>query len=508
MTINRNSLDLLQKTPYALELAVADAGTVLANTSYQTLTSLQGVATLDGLDTHPLVGKKYPGITPDPLTWPANKSDVVALSENWELRVPAGYNPVGDPAALVVVVNQAGATYDATFPASQLDEQANTRGWFALSVKCITETTWGGELACLSLDAALRSVCAAYNIDQRRIYFVAASRGGSVVARYACTRQAGHSFVPAGVVLVSPSCEMREWWSKLPPSTGTGLPGGVNDNFFQNRSHVERPDNMDGAWGDSAAVNHRFRTSSPLHFTVGSYAEYPDFTASTGASVDVSRSIGVCLKQIQTWLIYDPNDALVTFPNQADKLFTMLNGMSGSAACVRTITSVATGFHGFSLLDVAGGVTSSAIMDFFDGLQSTRYPTVAQVVACDDTDYGFVRPFRADVNDTARWTMLHNGGGVGYLLTNVTRLSRLDFDVSKDSLLRASVGTIGTPFTVSSDAGVTLRLKNLAWTPTVVNGTGILAGGANVGYSFGLDGTNSVEIQPAAVGTPMSVSFY
>ncbi|HTE04850.1 MAG TPA: hypothetical protein VK824_01550, partial [Planctomycetota bacterium] len=473
----------------------------------QAKASLAKVAALIGVGAHPLVGQKYPGVDPVPPTWPANKA-TAALGEQWELKLPKHYSPWGEPAPLVVVVNQAGSPYAFASQLTLLDDEANARGWIWLSVKCVTNLTFPGTVPSLSIDAALRSVIAQHNVDLRRIYLVGASRGAGILLSWAASRQAGASLMPAALVAFSPLLEVREWWSKLPPESGTGGPLGGNDNTLSTRAHSERPDNAAGAWNSSPAANHRFRTHGALHFEVGSYAEYPDFGPSTGALVDLTRSIGVCLRQLPTWLIYDTADPVVVIPTGCDKLFDALNALPG-IAMLRTRTTGVGQLHGLGLLDQPGGTSSAAVMDFLAPLTVNRYPASMEIVAADDVPFGITRPTRADPDDTCRYSFAQSltPTARGYVLGNVVRLARMQFDVSRDAALAAFAFSASSPFTLASSAGAVLRVKNLHHAPTSVSGTGILPGGEGTGFVFGVDGPESVEIFPAGAG-PMSVSFF
>jgi acetyl esterase/lipase len=493
-------------TPHAQELAAIEAHVTKATVTLVTKLSLSQVAAQLGIVAHPLVGQKYPGVDPQPPTWPANKA-TAALGEHWELRIPVHHSPWGPPAPIVVVVNSTGVPITGAAEGTLLDDEALARGWFYLSVKCLTNLTFPGTLASLSIDAALRSVIAKHNVDRRRIYLIGSSRGAGILMSWAASRQAGIALMPAAVVAVSPLLEVREWWSKLPPESGTGQPEGANDNVLTTRAHSERPDNLAGVWDDSREVNHRYRTHGPLHFDVGSYAEHPDAGPSPLATVDVTRSIGVSLRQVPTWVIHDTEDPVVVIPTGCDKFHEMMTGLAGGGT-ERTVTTGVGSLHGFGLLDVPGGVTAAAVMDFFASKTCNPCPPSMEVVAADDIPFGITRPLRADVDDTCRYTFAQSltPAGKGYVLGNVVRLARIEFDVSRDAALASFDFSAGCPFTLDSSAGTVLRLKHLHHAPTSVSGTGILPGGEGVGYLLGVDGPGSVEILPAGAG-PMSVAI-
>jgi acetyl esterase/lipase len=494
-------------TPHAQELAAIDASVTKAIVTLHRKASLAKLAALTSIAAHPLVGQKYPGVNPQPATWPAISSQG-ALGEQWQLRVPQHHSPLGAPAPILVVVNQSGASHTLAATSTALADGAAARGWFYLSVKCLTALTFPGAMASLSLDAVLRSVIEQYDVDRERIYLVGASRGAGILLNWAATRQAGTALMPAAVVAISPLLELREWWSKLPPESGTGQPLGASDNTLATRAHSERPDNAAGAWGESPAVDHRYRTHGVLHFQPGSYEEYPDFGGSPDAAVDGTRSIATCLAQLPAWILHDTADPVAVIPPGCDKLVALLGGLPG-AGVLQTVTDGVGALHGFGLLDVPGGTTTAQLLDFLEPQRARRYPASLHVVAADDVLFGITRPTRVDPDDTCRYDFAQSltPEGSGYVLTAVERLARIELDVAHDAALAGFDFHAGSPFTLSSSAGTVLRVKHLHHAPSFVSGSGILPGGEGVGWFLGVDGPESVEVLPAGPG-PMEVSFF
>lgn len=106
------------------------------------------------------------------------------------IMTPFGYDPLGPEVPLILVfngyANSALKFFSSTpTPQSDIDEEANARGWLMLAVTCLDTKSYGWITGQIHVDVALDYVLANYRVDPDRIYAIGWSMGGGSVASYA-----------------------------------------------------------------------------------------------------------------------------------------------------------------------------------------------------------------------------------------------------------------------------------------------------------------------------------
>lgn len=434
---------------------------------------LSEIADAAGLDVHPLHGTSKAG---GPALWDENV-DVEMVS----YHAPPNYVLNPSPRPLLVAYHSLGSDHTQPSDETTLVSGASRRGWLYVSLQGADLNTWPSSVGLLHVDGVVAWMGQRFSVDADRIYMIGKSLGAQMVGTYAATRKDPVGTMVAAAVLVAPVGDMRMWWSKLDPSTGTGMPG-ASPWLPDHRAQVERADNMGGDWGIDPTVDHRYRIAGILHHQPGSYLEWPNVDA--GGLIDPTRSLARNLGTLPLMLIYDVDDGITLVPSHAESIAQLATGQGNVTKIVLDQELVDP--HSWGILPV------STALDFLSSHGVERSPPVFRVVAHDDVPFGFTVPRRGNLDDTSSYDVITLP--TGFSISRMERLAGIALDVSlsqHDGLIPSP----GHPMRIELESAVDVEVVGLGFTPGIV-------AGSNIG-SYQIQ-SMAVTVQPAGPG-PMTI---
>ena len=355
--------------------------------------------------------------------------------EIFKYQLGNSYDEFGPAHPMVIVYHGFGSSANSVAGASTLDEECDARGYIYASPTGLDDQLFGSPISQKHVKAMIQWLLDNFNVDPDRIFMVGFSMGGGVVTNFAARHRDPADIMIAGLGTVSAAMDWTQTYNQ-----GTAGTQALLENIYN-------------FGADPAAVPFKYRRSSGLYFTEGTYPPLPGV-------VDTMESMATNLGSIPTYITYDSGDPLTQIPGTNETFESLLLGLGATPTkVVQTGTLGGDGLpapHSWAVLDEA------ELFDFWDGLTVNRYPE--DLVA------------QQDLGGPASWMSTTQGasGAFTYVegsanpLTGIIDINSVENAAVVDIDLGATAlaGSIRVTASAAPGEPYTLRLSDLASPPS------------------------------------------
>jgi len=473
---------------------------------------------------HPFDGQAKWGTVPTQTAYAATWNSAID-TEVFEVQLPTGFTHVGSGHARLILAHHPLENAASTCATeTTLEEGCDIGGYVYASPTSMLSDTWPNDNSVDNLEADFWWLIQMLGVDPDDLNMVGFSLGGQQTSRFMCTHRD-----PAGLMLrtacsVAADWEQLVWQRKQHKNTNLGQsvpnppgpdylcdPAPDDPNNTKFRSQQQRLDQLGGPWPGAdgvSAVGLQWRASAILALDPASYAETgpltdldpitPAVSAADipGATIDTSRSLAASGLWTPHLIVYGEDDGVIIIPPLTEKLLELYHAVNpnGKIGFAPEVINVGMwgglGAHTWDILNVG------LYLEWVDNAPPViRHPQTFEYVTHRDSTSSYLSVVRSNIHDLSRvrCTLVTTPGSEGWLLSNEVRLTRVTIDVSQTLLAGFDFGG-GTPLHVTTGTSYEIVLKNLPYVPTGAFGT-------NVGtVTIGVDGANSIEIEPAGAG--------
>lgn len=337
------------------------------------------------------------------------------FSETFTVMTPFGFDPAGPKLPLLMAWNGYGLSAKSFFnlpllDMTDLDDEANARGWLAVAVTCIDDKSYGWVVGQLGVQAALEYVIEHYPVDADRIYAVGWSAGGGSAVSYAARHLNPARPMIAAVGTNAGTYNLVDTYNHLDPQT---------QDILENASLFGGP---------------------PVGSFLFNYQRTQGTTSGASpASIVAGLSSAANLRNVPIRHVFATDDSEVPYAPAQNQAFAGFMAGIG-APILSTSFGGLEDSHSWDLLDAA------ALFDWFASKKVVRAPLAFSAVADRDDSYYWVDLDQNYATSLARVDVAITAGNVLTLagVTNVTSLEvdpPAPFDRNKDFTLACSTSS-------------------------------------------------------------------
>lgn len=389
-------------------------------------------------------------------------------------QLPTGYDPFGTPIPMVVAYHGFGLSAASNHNLSDIDEEADARGWIYMSPTGVDDKLFASEMSQAHVDLTFDYMSQNFLVDEERLYMIGFSMGGGYVHSYAAQRRDPAGRMIAALGTVSAAAD----WTMVYLTEGA-----------QVKNLMELPENFGGS---PQFFLDLYQKASALHHDPASYPPIP------GTLVE-NRSMAFNNVTTPTYMTYDTGDRLSQIASMNIALNAALSSAGAPVEFVPTSGTVdgegAPAPHHWAVLDVVD------CFDFLEQHSADRYPQDFRALAVESGQISWTKivqrasatvlftPFEASVDGPSR-TLAIEG---------LDTIAQLELDAGLAGL--SGTDPVRVEIEIVDNSAVALTLTGFETRPSYLTEA---VGGALV---TGVDSDPATDSLRLTLSGPQSVAF-